>query len=233
MTIKSYMSSFIRRLAISLLLLVVATSAQAQLKFFTLQKDSIPLFRGFAVSFDMVGAGMVMLSDYGQYEAALRVNLHDEWFPIVEAGIGKANHDDEVTFLHYNTSAPYFKIGIDKNMLKDKHGPNRLYVGLRYGFTSYKIDISRPDYQDPVWQWDTSYSMTDVACKYHWAEIVVGVDAKIFGPLHLVGLCATSSVCLIPRRENGVHRGMCRASVLTIRSWAPPFTSSLIFERHG
>ena len=40
MTIKSYISSFIRRLAISLLLLVVATSAQAQLKFFTLQKDS-------------------------------------------------------------------------------------------------------------------------------------------------------------------------------------------------
>lgn len=185
MTIKSYMSTFIRRSAISLLLLVVATSAQAQLKFFTVQKDSIPLFRGFAVSFDLVGGALVALSDYGQYEGALRVNLHDEWFPIVEAGLGRANYDDEVTFLHYSTSAPYFKIGIDKNMLRDKHGPNRLYLGLRYGFTSYKIDISRPVYQDPVWQWDTSYNVNDAACKYHWAEIVLGVDAKIFGPLHL------------------------------------------------
>ena len=185
MTIKSYMSTFTRRLAISLLLLVVATSAQAQLKFFTVQKDSIPLFRGFAVSFDLVGGALVALSDYGQYEGALRVNLHDEWFPIVEAGLGRANYDDEVTFLHYSTSAPYFKIGIDKNMLRDKHGPNRLYLGLRYGFTSYKIDISRPVYQDPVWQWDTSYNVNDAACKYHWAEIVLGVDAKIFGPLHL------------------------------------------------
>lgn len=185
MTIKLSMSTSIRRLAISLLLVTMAMGSQAQMKFFTLQKDSVALFRGFAVSFDLAGAGMLMLSDYGQYEAALRVNLHDEWFPIVEAGIGKAKHDDEVTLLHYNTSAPYFKIGIDKNMLRDKHGPNRLYLGVRYGFTSYKIDIARQDFPDPVWQWNTSYGMRDIACKYHWAEHLIGVDAKIYGPLHL------------------------------------------------
>ena len=185
MTIKSCISTSIRRLAISLLLLTMSSAASAQMRFFTIQKDSIPLFRGFAVSFDLVGAGMLALSDYGQYEAALRVNLHDEWFPIVEAGVGKATHDDEVTQLYYSTSAPYFKVGIDKNMLKDKHGPNRLYVGLRYGFTSYKIDLSRPDFPDPVWLWNTGFGVKDASCKYHWAEVVVGVDAKIFGPLHL------------------------------------------------
>ena len=185
MTIKSCISTSIRKLAISLLLLTMSSAASAQMKFFTIQKDSIPLFRGFAVSFDLVGAGMLALSDYGQYEAALRVNLHDEWFPIVEAGVGKATHDDEVTQLYYSTSAPYFKVGIDKNMLKDKHGPNRLYVGLRYGFTSYKIDLSRPDFPDPVWLWNTGFGVKDASCKYHWAEVVIGVDAKIFGPLHL------------------------------------------------
>ena len=179
------MSISIRRLTISLLLVAMATSTQAQMKFFTLQKDSVAFFRGFAVSFDLAGAGMLMLSDYGQYEAALRVNLHDEWFPIVEAGLGKATHDDDVTRLYYSTSAPYFKIGIDKNMLRDKHGPNRLYLGVRYGFTSYKIDIARPDFVDPVWQWDTGFGLHDVVCKYHWAEILIGIDAKIFGPLHL------------------------------------------------
>lgn len=185
MTIKSCISTSIRKLAISLLLLTMSSAASAQMKFFTIQKDSIPLFRGFAVSFDLVGAGMLALSDYGQYEAALRVNLHDEWFPIVEAGVGKATHDDEVTQLYYSTSAPYFKVGIDKNMLKDKHGPNRLYVGLRYGFTSYKIDLSRPDFPDPVWLWNIGFGVKDASCKYHWAEVVIGVDAKIFGPLHL------------------------------------------------
>ena len=185
MTIKLSMSTSIRRLAISLLLVTMAMGSQAQMKFFTLQKDSVALFRGFAVSFDMVGAGMLLFSDYGQYEGAFRINLHDEWFPIIEAGIGKATHDDEVTRLHYKTSAPYFKIGIDKNMLKDKHGPNRLYLGLRYGFTSYKVDINHPGLVDPYWNWEADFVIQEAPCKYHWAEIVVGIDASIFGPLHL------------------------------------------------
>ena len=185
MTRQPSISISIRRLAISLLLLLATSAMQAQTKFFTMEKDSIPLFRGFSVSFDLVGAAMMALSDYGQYEGALRINLHDEWFPIIEAGLGRAKHDDEVTRLNYSTSAPYFRIGIDRNLLKNKHGVNRLYGGLRYAYTSYKVDISRPDFPDPVWQWDTGYGMKDVSCYYHWLEAVVGIDAKIFGPLHL------------------------------------------------
>ena len=79
------------------------------MKFFTLQKDSIPVFRGFSVSFDLVGAGMATFGSYGQYEGSLRVNLHDEWFPVVELGYGRANSEDEVTLVRYKTSAPYFK----------------------------------------------------------------------------------------------------------------------------
>ena len=175
----------IRRAAISGLLLTVALTAQAQMKFFAFQKDSIPVFRGFAVSFDLVGAGLMAFTDNGQYEGALRLNLHDEWFPIVEAGLGRADHDDAVTRIRYKTSAPYFRIGIDKNMLKDKHGRNRLYIGLRYAFTSYKVDISRPDFPDPVWMWDTGYGIKDASCNQHRIEALVSVDAQIAGPLHL------------------------------------------------
>ena len=185
MTIQRFISASIRRVAISFLLLMVVLGASAQMKFFSFQKDSIPLFRGFSVSYDLVGAGMMAFSDYGQYEGALRLNFHDEWFPILEAGWGKANHDDEVTRIHYSTSAPYFRVGIDKNLLKNKHGKNRLYGGLRYAFTSYKVDISRPDFPDPVWKWDTGYGVKDELCNYHWLEAVVGIDAEIFGPLHL------------------------------------------------
>ena len=186
MTRRPSISVLFRRVAISLLLLMSATGVSAQWKFFSLQKDSIPLFRGFAVSFDLVGAAMMQLSDYGSYEGAFRVNIHDEWFPIVEIGYGKANHEmDEVTGISYRTQAPYFRIGVDKNLLKDKHGPYRLYAGLRYAFTSYKVDLDCRPFTDPVWQWDTSFGVKDESCSYHWLEAVLGVDAKIFGPLHL------------------------------------------------
>lgn len=185
MTIRPCISFSSRRWLVSLVLFLLASVADAQTKLFSVERDSIPMFRGFAVSFDVAGAAMLALSDYGQYEGALRINLHDEWFPVVEVGLGKASHDDEVTQLYYSTSAPYFKLGVDRNLLKDKHGPNRVYVGARYAFTNYKVDIARPDFPDPVWKWDTGFSIADAKCYSHWLEAVVGVDAKIFGPLHL------------------------------------------------
>lgn len=186
MTRRLNISASIRRCAISLLLLLSATGASAQQKLFSVQEDSIPFFRGFAVSFDLVGLAMMQLSDHGEYEGALRVNLHDEWFPIIEAGYGKANHEhDEVTGITYRTKAPYFRIGIDRNLLKNKHGDNRLYAGLRYAFTSYKVDLEHETFPDPVWQWDTGFGVSGEPCSYHWLEVAVGLDAKIFGPLHL------------------------------------------------
>ena len=116
-----------------LLILVVfqlslfSASAQGFLKF---QRDSIPFFRGFAVSADLVGLAQMQLGDYGPYEAALRLNLHDQYFPIVELGLGRANHqDDEVTHISYKTSAPYFRVGADVNIAKNKHAKNRIYAG--------------------------------------------------------------------------------------------------------
>ena len=175
----------ISRLVVSLLLLLAPVAVQAQ-RFLKIERDSVPFFQGFAVSADLVGPAMLHLGDHGQYEAALRVNLHDQYFPVLEVGYGKANHEEDViTGIAYKTSAPYFRIGADVNILKKKHTGNRLYLGLRYAFTSYKVDISRPDYSDPVWQWNTSFSVKDEPCKQSWAEIVFGLDAKIAGPLHL------------------------------------------------
>ena len=186
MTYRTRISTSISRLIVSLLLLTLALSAQAQAKVFSLEKDSIPFFRGFAVSFDLVGPAMLALTDRGEYEGALRVNLHDQWFPIFEMGVGRANHEnDEVTGITYKTTAPYFRIGMDWNVLKKKHGPNRMYAGFRYAFTSFNVDIIRENLPDPVWLSQTGFGIKDLSCVMHWAEIVFGIDAKIVGPLHL------------------------------------------------
>lgn len=186
MTYRTRISTSISRLIVSLLLLTLALSAQAQAKVFSMEKDSIPFFRGFAVSFDLVGPAMLALTDRGEYEGALRVNLHDQWFPIFEMGVGRANHeDDEVTGITYKTTAPYFRIGMDWNVLKKKHGPNRMYAGFRYAFTSFNVDIIRENLPDPVWLSQTGFGIKDLSCVMHWAEIVFGIDAKIIGPLHL------------------------------------------------
>ena len=138
------------------------------------------------MSFDLVGAARLMFGDRGEIGGALRINLHDQWFPVVEFGIGKANHDnDEATYITYKTTAPYFRVGIDINLLKNKHQSNRLYGGIRYGFTSYKVDITRMDLEDPIWGTKSDIVVEGMKCSMHWFEVVFGIDAKIFGPLHL------------------------------------------------
>jgi len=156
------------------------------MKMFRMEKDSIPLFRGFSLSFDLVGPAMLTMSDHGEIGGALRINLHDQWFPVFEMGIGRANHEnDEVTAITYKTTAPYFRIGMDWNVLRNKHQANRMYAGFRYAFTNYKVDIIRENLPDPVWQSKTGFGVEGLPCNMHWLEIVFGIDAKIFGPFHL------------------------------------------------
>lgn len=184
MTRKS-ISTYASRLILSLALLLPSAHADAQ-SFLKLEQDTVPLFRGFALSFDLVGMAQMQLSDYGQYEGAFRLNLHDQFFPIVEVGLGRANHEeDEVTGLTYKTTAPYFRLGVDANIMKKKHTGNRVYVGLRYAYTNYSVDIARRPTPDPIWQNATSFSVDGMACYQHWLEAVFGLDAKVAGPLHL------------------------------------------------
>ena len=175
----------LRRLVVSLILIIGCQGLQAQEKVLVFEKDTIPLLRGFQVSFDIFGAAQKALSSYGQYEGALRVNLRDKWFPIVEIGYGMADHHDEVTEIAYKTEAPYFRAGLDYNVLKNKHANNRVFVGARYAFTSYKVDVERRNLPDPVWKWDSGFRVDGMSCSHHWFELVFGIDAKVFGPLHL------------------------------------------------
>lgn len=171
-------------LTISLLTVVpLQVHAQRQ-RTATVVEDTIPLFRGVAVSVDAVGAFQRWLGSYGQYEAAARLNLKDRYFPVVEFGIGTADHEDEVTTIQYKTTAPYGRIGCDFNVLKNKHDIYRVYIGFRYGFTSFKYDISSSDgIKDPTYKTISEYGASGLKSNFHWGEFLAGVDAKIYGPL--------------------------------------------------
>ena len=186
MTHRQLTSCFASRLAVSLLLCLLAFSTASGQKLFKLEKDSIPFFRGFAVSFDLVGPAMMIFSDHGEYEGALRINLHDQWFPVFEMGIGRAIHkDDEVTHLSYKTTAPYFRVGMDWNVMKNKHLPNRIFAGFRYAFTVFNADITHKTQPDPIYQSTSGFSVEGMHCSQHWLELVFGIDAQIYGPMHL------------------------------------------------
>lgn len=147
--------------------------------------DSIPFWRGLQVKADLVGLIQKAVSSYGQYEAGVRFNLKDKYFPVVELGYGMADEEYVVTGITYKTSAPYGRIGCDLNIMKNKHDIYRLYGGMRYAYTSFKFDVDGPDMTDPVWGTTTPFSGHGIKAHYHWLELVFGIDAKIYGPIHL------------------------------------------------
>lgn len=186
MTKRQNISTYISRIVVSIVMLMTGSSAYAQNNKITNPADTMPLLKGMQISVDIAGPIIMQLSDYGEYEAALRLNLKNKYFPIFELGYGMAEHlNDEVTGISYETSAPYFRIGCDLNLLKNKNSENHFYGGIRYAFTTYKVDMSRNEMQDPVWGNMASFNIEGESCNQHWIEVVFGIDSKIWGPLHL------------------------------------------------
>ena len=102
-----------------------------------------------------------------------------------ELGYGTADADNPTTNLRYKTSAPYWRVGADFNIAKNKHDAYRVYAGARYAMTYYKFDVSGNGLKDPIWGDDITYNVKGMKANYHWMEAVFGVDAKIAGPFRL------------------------------------------------
>ena len=144
----------------------------------------VDFINGLALRADMLGLLQSAISDHGQYELGLRVNILDRYFPALEVGLGfKDKNDGYTTENDFKARAPYFRIGCDMNILKNKHDDYRLYVGARYGFSSFKYDVTINTEEEDGTITRTSY--TDMSGKYHMLDLLLGTDAKIWGPLRL------------------------------------------------
>lgn len=148
------------------------------------QKD-IPLLAGASIGADVAGAVMAVCSPYGQYEASARLNLKERYFPTVEIGMGVSDHTNETTNLHYKVHSPYYRIGLDYNVMKNRRGGNRIFIGVRYGFSAFKYDVDGPDIHDGTYGTDFPFRYSGMKGAGHWGECLFGIEARVWGILHL------------------------------------------------
>ena len=149
------------------------------------QEKKLVFFQGFTLSADLFGPLSYVISDYGSIEAALRLNLKNTYLPIVEIGYGKVENFDLNTNVSYKTNAPFARIGVDYNMLKDKFQSNRLYAGVRYGISSFSYDIAGPEMTDPIWGGSEPFDFKGIDCTSQWGEIVFGAEVQVYKNLHM------------------------------------------------
>ena len=113
--------------------------------------ENVKLYQGTTIGVEVAGLGNYVLgSDILSSEVMIQANLLNRFLPIVEIGYGKVNTTSDATDIHYQTAAPFFKIGADYNFFYNKsHLPGYLYAGLRYGFSSFMYDVDGPEMTDP------------------------------------------------------------------------------------
>lgn len=152
----------------------------------TLKKEKkTPFISGAAVSVDMCGLIMkAMGSRFSNMEASARLNFKEKYFPIFELGLGDCTREGEENNNKFTTTAPYFRVGMDYNFNK-KHNGNRFFGGLRYAFSSFNYDFVNPDFTDETWGVHSPLELTDVKGKAQWAEIVLGVETKLWSIVRL------------------------------------------------
>ncbi|MBP5770006.1 MAG: hypothetical protein J6W75_01420 [Bacteroidaceae bacterium] len=141
---------------------------------------------GAAVGVDLVGIGMkVAGTDWSQMEVFARLNFFDKYFPIFELGLGEADHEGPELENHFKIRAPYFRLGADYNFAK-KHNGNRIFGGLRYGFSAYTYDLdSSIPLTDPVWGTSQPFHQHNLSGNLHWLEAVFGIETKLWSIVRL------------------------------------------------
>lgn len=147
------------------------------------EEGNTPFFQGVYVGVDVFGMlNKALGSDITTTEIDVEANLMNRFFPVVEIGYGSMDTTDDETDIHFKTSAPFFRVGMNYNVFyKKPHLPGFFTVGLRYGFSSFDYDVQSPGLIDPNWG-HTSVPVVyeGVKTKVGWAELVLGLRTNVY-----------------------------------------------------
>lgn len=146
-------------------------------------------FEGISVAAEMTGLyNRLMKKDTYSMEWSIQANLLNRFFPIAEIGIGQANSLNTNNQNHYATKAPFFRVGMDYNVMHKKPKlPGYLLIGFRFATSNFKFDVEAPNLTDPHYQHHIfiPFSYTGLESRTYWAELVAGVRTTLFKGLQM------------------------------------------------
>lgn len=120
--------------------------------------------------------------DYGIGGVDVRLNMHNRYIPTLEVGLGQARHTaDEYGYTYRSPLAPYAKIGLDYNFLFNSDPAYQLYGGLRYGFSSFKYEVTGATDSGTYWGDKTTFGIPSQSASAGWLEVVLGLRVRLWG----------------------------------------------------
>lgn len=181
-------STYIIALLSSVLLMAPAPLRAQEAKEKPENETPPAFYQGMMVGVDVFGfLSKAFGSDINTTEVSVQTNLLNRYFPILEIGYGSLDTTNDETDIHYKTSAPFFRIGVDYNIFHKKpYLPGYFTAGIRYGMSSFKYDMKAPDMVDPNWGHTViPFDYQGVKSNASWLELVIGMKAQVYKSFYM------------------------------------------------
>lgn len=173
-----------------MLLFVVVIGAKAQMKEPEKKKAATKWLYGCAVEADaasIITATLLKAETYTM-QGGIQLNLVNKYFPVLELGYAGA---DKLTAnnVAYMTNAPFGKIGLDFNLLKQKpeapSAANLLLIGLRLGASNFNYDITNISISDGYWKGSETINYLHQPSTNYWFELSAGIQVEVVKNIYL------------------------------------------------
>ena len=153
------------------------------------QEERIPLLQGVMIEVDAFSAVMSAVNrETYSFEAAMRINLRERFFPVVEVGFAGANkisiHD-----YGFRTDGFFARIGLDYNMLQPNTPTTNIrryfFIGGRYGISPFSYDITNVVINNDFWGNSDVRNFHGETTTKHWFEAVAGLRVEVLNNIYM------------------------------------------------
>ena len=140
-----------------------------------------PLLESVTVGVNLWDPAMRLLGQhYGGADVWGELSLHNRYKPVVEFGMSSCNDTpDGQNYTFKSPLAPYFKIGANYNIFYNNNPQYQFLVGVRYGFTPFKYEVSQFTLDDSYWGETQQLSIPSQSATAGYFEFLAGVRVML------------------------------------------------------
>ena len=123
---------------------------------------------------------------YGSTGAHATLNMWNRVQPMVEVGLGWAKSSpDDMNFTYCAKPSPYFKVGVNYNLMFKNSPDYQALVGLRMGYSTFTYDVTDVHYTGSYWGEELDYDLMGEHSHALWGEAGLGLKVKLAGPVSM------------------------------------------------
>ena len=127
------------------------------------------------------GVMMLFGQKYASFDLQASLSLHNWIEPTIELGVGFADNQPELSNFRYkNKPSLYGKVGFNYNFLYKSNPDYQIFLGLRFGYTSFRYEITDITINSDYWGQSNHFSITDQHAHAFYGQAVMGIKVKLW-----------------------------------------------------